>query len=112
MATDLMRMRMEKKLFLLYSLNVIDWLCTLALLLSGRFYEANPLARTFIGSIPAGFGIKVAAPLVMVVFIRWAIIRLDLRELRIADRFIAFGVTVYLAILFDHVVNFVILALT
>lgn len=35
-----------QKLIFLYFLNIVDWICTEALLSSGRFYEANPFMET------------------------------------------------------------------
>ena len=47
---------------LIYLMNVVDWVCTLSLLRTGRFYEANPLMQSYIGSPTFGFVIKVLFP--------------------------------------------------
>ncbi len=101
--------KLRKKLYYVYLLNVLDWVCTVVLLSSGRFFEANPLARTFISSISLGFFIKCIAPFLVVFLVnRWMHI-LSLKELRFADMMISFGLTVYLVVTLDHSINFIIL---
>ncbi len=103
--------RLVQKLYLVYFLNVIDWVCTVVLLRTGMFFEANPLARTFIGSIWLGFLFKCIAPLVVVLFVARFMHILGVSELRTVDMMICFALTVYLAITVDHIINFVILLL-
>ncbi len=43
-----------QKIFFLYFLNLIDWVCTEALLYSGKFYEANPVMFDLLRSLQGG----------------------------------------------------------
>ena len=56
-----------EKLAFMYLLNLIDWLCTEALLLTGRFYEANPLMSGLITGFWSAFIIKAVLPLGMII---------------------------------------------
>lgn len=103
------RSKLFKKLMVIYSLNVADWVCTVVLLHTERFYEANPLMRGIIAELPLGFLAKCILPAVVITVLIFAIKLLDRRELRIADRFISFVMVFYLAINIDHVVNFMLL---
>ena len=109
MATVIRRHNIEKKLYLSYSLNIIDWVCTLLLLSTGGFYEANPVARLFINSLSLGFLIKCAVPLLVVVTVCWALTKLSFEDLATADSFVCFLLVFYLAINLDHIVNFILL---
>ena len=109
MAKVIRRQNIEKKLYLSYSLNIIDWVCTLFLLSTGGFYEANPVARLFIGSLTLGFLIKCALPLLIVVMVSWALTKLSFEDMEIADHFVCFLLVFYLAINLDHVLNFILL---
>ena len=109
MARVIRKQNIEKKLYLSYSLNIIDWVCTLILLSTGGFYEANPVARLFINSLSLGFLIKCAVPLLIVVTVSWALSKLSFDDLAIADRFVCFLMVFYIAINLDHVINFILL---
>ena len=100
------RMNLQKKLYLVYSLNVVDWICTLILLSSGRFFEANPIAATFIHSIYWGFVLKCVIPFLIIMFIFWGLRLIDPKQLFNADKVISFALVVYLAISLSHFVNF------
>lgn len=97
-----------RKLYLVYFLNVLDWVCTILLLKTGMFFEANPIANTFIDNILVGFALKCALPFVVVFLVNHFMVILDIPELRIADKMISFTLTVYLAVTLDHIINFVI----
>ncbi len=101
--------KLKRKLYLVYTLNVIDWVCTVLLLSTGLFYEANPIARTFIDSLSLGFLIKCIVPFVVIFFAVKSMHILDLPQLKIADMLICFALTVYLVITLDHLINFIIL---
>ena len=100
---------LQKKLVLIYAMNVADWICTVALLSTGGFYEANPLARAFIGSIPLGLLVKCVLPAAMIFVIQRMARLLDPHGLRVLDRFVAFALTFYTALCFLHMINFVLL---
>ena len=97
------------KLAFLYLLNIIDWLCTEALLLSGRFYEANPLMSTFITEFWQTFIIKVLLPLVITVLCSVIFKLSGAEELRFADVLIYIGIVIYALLNVWHIFNFVLL---
>ncbi|MBQ8539069.1 MAG: hypothetical protein IJ433_05415 [Ruminococcus sp.] len=101
--------KLVQKLYFVYFLNVVDWVCTVLLLDTGMFYEANPIARTFISSIWLGFLLKCVVPFVVVFGVSRYMHILGINELRFVDMLICFALTVYLAITIDHIVNFTIL---
>lgn len=101
--------RISRKLFFVYFLNVIDWVCTVALLSTGKFYEANPIAKTFIDSVALGFLIKCLIPFVAIYFCSRFMRILDAGQLKLADMLISFALTVYIAIALDHIINFLLL---
>lgn len=103
--------KLVKKLYCVYLLNVIDWVCTVLLLKTGMFYEANPVARTFIGSILLGLLFKCLMPLLIVFAVSRFMHILGFKELKFVDTLICFALTVYLAVTVDHIINFVILLL-
>ncbi len=98
-----------RKLYLVYLLNVVDYVCTLALLSTGMFIEANPLANTFVDDIGMGIIIKCVVPFGLAFFVCKCMHILNFKELRFADMLISFALTVYLFIMLDHLINFVIL---
>lgn len=98
-----------KKLSILYSLNVADWICTVVLLRSGSFYEANPLAGIFIGDISWGFLMKCVLPLAVILLTARILSLLDGGDMPVADSFISFGIVFYIAINLDHIMNFLLL---
>ncbi len=97
------------KLFLLYFLNIIDWICTEALLLSGKFYEGNPFMRSILGDFTLTILIKGALPLALVVvcalFYRFA----NVEENFITNCLLYGGIIVYTLIVIWHIANFVLL---
>lgn len=100
--------KLIRKLYSVYFLNVLDWVCTVLLLKTGMFYEANPVARMFIGSLSLGFLLKCVAPFAVVFIITRFMHILSIRELRLVDMMISFALTVYLAVMLDHIINFLI----
>ncbi len=102
---------LQRKLYFVYSLNVLDWVCTLLLISSGLFYEANPIADAFISNIALGLLIKCVAPFVLIFMVCRFMHILDFSQLKMADMAISFGLTFYLFITLDHIINFIILLL-
>ena len=109
MKTSTAKSTLKQKLYLLYSLNAADWICTAALLRSGRFFEANPLAGTFIWNTSAGFAIKCVIPAAVITLIVRAIRGLEPDDLRLVDMFASFALVFYTALCIDHIINFSIL---
>ena len=99
------------KLGFLYLLNIIDWLCTEALLLTGRFHEANPLMSIVITGFVPALIIKAALPL-GITALCFLIYRLGGEgENKFADVVVYIGVTLYALINLWHIFNFVLLFL-
>ena len=101
--------KLQVKLYCVYFLNVLDWIFTLMLLKTGLFYEANPIARTFIESFTLSFTIKCIIPLALIILVCKCLHLLDFSQMKTADMVICFGLTVYLAVIVDHIINFIIL---
>ena len=97
------------KLAFLYLLNIIDWLCTEALLLSGRFYEANPLMSGIITGFYPTFIIKAALPLAVIILCSIIFKLSGAEEYRFADVLIYIGIVIYALLNLWHIFNFVLL---
>lgn len=97
------------KLGFLYFLNIIDWLCTEALLLTGRFHEANPLMNIVITGFVPALIIKAVLPL-GITALCFLIYRLGgEEENKFADVVIYIGIVLYALINLWHIFNFVLL---
>lgn len=97
------------KLLMLYLLNVSDWLCTEALIASGRFYEANPIMQSVVDSFWLTLLVKGVLPLVLVLFCALIFRLADCEEGRFAGWMINFGIIVYSLLNIWHIANFVLL---
>ena len=102
-------MSFYEKLAFLYLLNIIDWLCTEALLLSGRFYEANPLMSGVITAFWQTFIIKVLLPLALTVICSIIFKLAGEEENRFANAMIYIGIVIYALLNLWHIFNFVLL---
>lgn len=100
--------RVYNKLYFLYILNVLDWICTIFLLRTGLFFEANPVANLFIGNYFWGFLIKCLLPLLITMFIAAQLYWLPQNYLKITNVLVNFGLLIYIMINLSHVINFVI----
>ena len=96
----------KKRLFLLFMLNFSDWICTLSLLATGYFEEANPLMKNVIASPLLGFAVKVALPLSCIFFAFTKIKTADNKQLLLSNNIALFGVSVYLLLNLYHIVCF------
>ena len=112
METAIKRDKLVYKLMLIYILNIADWACTVVLLDTDLFYEANPLMRSVIADLPQGILIKCLLPALAISLIIFALRFLGMDELRLTDRFVCFAVVFYTAVNLDHVINFLLLLLT
>lgn len=101
----------RRRLRLLYILNIIDWICTVILLSSGGFYEANPLMRPIVTSVPIGFLIKGVLPAAIVAAIPRLTIKLDRAGITKIIRFTNIILTLYIALCVNHIFNFILLFL-
>ncbi len=91
---------------MIYSLNVVDWICTVVLLHTGGFFEANPLMQSIVSDISLGFLVKCILPALLMVPIWRLICLLEITDLPLIDRFISFVLALYTAICAVHIVNF------
>lgn len=96
----------KRRLFLLLILNFSDWICTLALLSTGCFSEANPLMQSVVESVPLGFAVKVVLPFSLTLLALHKIRDASSKQVIIANRIILFGVTVYFLINLYHIFCF------
>ena len=99
----------RRRLFLLFMLNLSDWICTGALLGTGLFKEANPLMKGAISSLSLGLIVKVAVPLGLILFALTKIGSADKRQLLISNNIALFGVAVYFLLNLYHIACFGIL---
>ncbi len=101
--------RFYRKLFLLYLLNIIDWLCTETLLQSGRFIEMNPIMKPLVGGFWSIIIIKGIVPLALVILCSAVYRRSGSQTGGLVNIILNFGIFVYFAIILWHIFNFVLL---
>lgn len=98
------------KLISIYLLNIVDWLCTEALISTGRFYEANPFMKLVLENFWLTVLIKGIVPLVLIALCAVIYRLMDIDEIgRLANAFIYFGIIAYSMIIIWHIANFVLL---
>ncbi len=98
-----------QKIIFLYFLNLIDWICTEALISSGRFYEANPVMRPVLTGFVPTLLIKGILPLTLTL-LSCAIYRAaGVGESKLANILLNSGIIVYAAVNLWHIVNFLLL---
>lgn len=97
------------KLLFLYFLNLIDWLCTEALIASGKFYEANPIMRPVLGNFWMTILIKGVMPLALIGVCALIYKLADYEEGFMVNLLLYVGITVYAFINLWHILNFVLL---
>lgn len=96
----------KKRLFLLFMLDLSDWICTLALLRTGLFREANPLMRGVIENTALGLFVKVLLPLSLILFALTKLKGADRRQLRLSNNIALVGVAVYFLLNVYHIACF------
>ena len=99
----------RRRLYLLYALNVVDWVCTVVLINTGGFFEANPLMRPLVSSIPLGFTVKAALPAVIIAVILRLTGTLDFGSVIKVKRLVTIILLFYIALCINHAVNFILL---
>ena len=98
-----------QRLFFLYALNLIDWLCTEVLLSSGRFFEANPLMSGVVGSFFPTLLVKGVLPLLLVLVCALVFRLSRIEESRFATVLLNIGIIAYSLVNLWHIVNFLLL---
>ncbi len=96
----------KRRLTALFLLNVSDWICTLALLRTGLFREANPLMSKVVAGLPSGFLVKVCMPLALILFAFSKIKSADSRQRLISNNIVLAGTTVYFLLNIYHIICF------
>ena len=89
------------KLGLLYFLNIVDWICTEALIGSGHFVEANPVMQPVLENFWLTLLIKGILPLVLI--LGCALIY------KLAEMLLTVGIVSYALVNLWHIFNFVLL---
>ena len=102
---------LTKKLFLLYSLNVADWICTVILLSREGFFELNPLMRGVLGNVSLGFLLKCIVPAAAVTALLRMFAQPDADVPLIVGRCVSAVLIFYVFLCANHVFNFLILFL-
>ncbi len=97
------------KLILLYLLNISDWLCTMALISSGKFYEANPLMQPVFENFWLTLLIKGAAPLALAVLCAVLYKIWGMGETVAMKVILYIGIIIYSLLNLWHIVNFILL---
>ena len=103
------RYSVYQKLAFLYALNLSDWLCTRALLSSGRFYEANPLMSTVLQSFLPTLLIKGILPLGLAVLCAVLYKFAQIADDRFTAVLMNTGIIIYSLVNLWHIVNFLLL---
>ena len=98
-----------QKLFFLYVLNLSDWLCTEALLASGKFVEANPIMRPVIAEFFPTLLLKGVLPLIITLVCALFYKLADIGESSVATIMINAGIAAYTLVNLWHVINFLLL---
>ena len=101
-----------QKIFFIYFLNLVDWFCTLALLASGKFYEANPIMQPVLGNFWATLLIKGILPLVLIIICAVVYKLMGVEEGFFTNLLLYIGISAYALVNLWHIFNFVLLFLS
>lgn len=98
-----------QKLFFLYFLNLIDWICTEVLLMTGKFFEANPIMQPILENFWTTVLIKGILPLALIILC--CIIYKISGEIDspVTNILINVGIVAYALLNAWHILNFVLL---
>ncbi len=97
------------KLFLIYILNLVDWLCTEVLIASGRFFEANPIMQPVLNNFTSALLIKGILPLILVISCAVIYKLADTDAGFLPNLLLNIGITAYALLNLWHIFNFVLL---
>lgn len=97
------------KLLMLYLLNISDWLCTEALLASGRFFEVNPIMQSVIDDFWLTLLVKGILPLALVLLCAFIYRLTGCAEGKFAGLIVNIGIIAYSLLNVWHIANFVLL---
>ena len=97
------------KLGLLYFLNIVDWICTEALIGSGHFVEANPVMQPVLENFWLTLLIKGILPLVLVLGCALIYKLAEIGRSKTAEMLLTVGIVSYALVNLWHIFNFVLL---
>lgn len=97
------------KLFFLYFLNIVDWVCTEALIASGKFYEANPVMQPILNGFWPTVIVKGVLPLALVLLCALIYRLAGSSESFAANLLLYIGISAYALVNLWHIFNFVLL---
>lgn len=97
------------KLGLLYFLNIVDWICTEALIGSGHFVEANPVMQPVLENFWLTLLIKGILPLVLVLGYALIYKLAEIGRSKTAEMLLTVGIVSYALVNLWHIFNFVLL---
>lgn len=98
-----------QKLFFLYLLNLTDWLCTEALLATGRFFEANPIMRPVLSGFLPTLLLKGLLPLGLSLLCALLYRLSRIEDSRFSTALLNTGIVAYSLVNLWHIVNFLLL---
>ena len=98
-----------QKLFFLYILNLSDWLCTEALLATGRFVVANPIMNPVMPHFLPTLLIKGILPLGLAVLCAVLYKFAQIADDRFTAVLMNTGIIIYSLVNLWHIVNFLLL---
>lgn len=99
------------RLGLLYFLNIVDWICTEALIGSGYFVEANPVMRPVLEDFWLTMLIKGVLPLVLIIGCAFIYHIAHIERCKTAEILLNCGIVAYALVNLWHIFNFVLLFL-
>lgn len=100
------------KLILLYFLNISDWICTMALIGTGKFYEANPIMQPVLENFGLTVVIKGVLPLALTLICAVLFRTFNLGETTSMKVILYIGIIIYSLLNLWHIINFLLLFLT
>lgn len=98
-----------QKLFFLYFLNLIDWICTEVLIASGKFYEANPLMQSVLTGFWITIFVKGILPLILVIGCAVIFKVTNSKQSFMTNLLLYIGIIAYACVNLWHIFNFVLL---
>ena len=94
---------------LLYFLNIVDWICTEALIGSGHFVEANPVMQPVLENFWLTLLIKGILPLVLILGCALIYKLAEIGRSKTAEMLLTVGIVSYALVNLWHIFNFVLL---
>ena len=91
---------------MIYSLNAADWICTVTLLRTGGFFEANPLMSPVMDNLSLGFLVKCILPAFTLMFVGRRYSELGETGCKWVDRCATLVLMLYTALCALHIFNF------